>query len=157
MKILTVIQRFYPVIGGSENLTKNLMDYMTKKHKITVYTTSADDIQSFWYAESKKIRTTPNLDYEVKQYDFLIPTEIKHNSDLNKLPIISNHPGPFSPKLWNDLVIKKIDFRRIRASIACTRGREFPTQTTAKGKVGVLSRPCEITIVRCDPTTKYTR
>ena len=109
MKILTVIQRYYPVIGGSENLTKNLMDYMSKKHEVTVYTTSADDIQSFWYADSKKIKHSSPLNYEVNRYDFLLPTEIKHELELNELPVISNHPGPFSPKLWNDLVIKKID------------------------------------------------
>ena len=56
MKILTVIQRYHPVIGGSENLAKSLMDYMAKNHDVTVYTTSADDIQSFWYTGSKKIQ-----------------------------------------------------------------------------------------------------
>ena len=110
MKILTVIQRFYPVIGGSENLTKNLMDFMDKSHQITVYTTTGDEIQSFWYPQSKKIQESPNLAYKVKNYDFLIPTEIKQDDNLEKLPIISNHPGPFSPDLWRDLICKKKRF-----------------------------------------------
>jgi len=110
MKILTVIQRYHPIIGGSENLTKNLMDFLATNHQITVYTTLADDIQSFWYANSKKVKNISNLPYDVKHFDFLIPTEIKHTSELDKLPVISNHPGPFSPKLWADLILNGKNF-----------------------------------------------
>jgi len=30
MKILVVIQRYHPVIGGSENLAKNFLDYISR-------------------------------------------------------------------------------------------------------------------------------
>jgi len=141
MKLLTVIQRYYPVIGGSENLTKNLMDHMSKTHKVTVYTTLADDIQSFWYPESKKIQQSHPLNYEVKHYDFLIPTEIKHDSELNQLPVISNHPGPFSPKLWNDLVIEKIDFDLI-FSTAFPYDHILPAYVSAKKwKIPIIVMP----------------
>ena len=89
---------------------------MKKNHKITIYTTTADDIESFWYPNSKKTSKTPSLDYNVQNYDFVVHTEIKHDSELHKLPLISNHPGPFSPNLLNDLVFKKIDFDLIFAT-----------------------------------------
>ena len=110
MKLLTVIQRFYPVIGGSEILTKTYLDYLSTNHDVTVYTTKAEDIQSFWNSKAKKIQENPNYDYQIKRYNFLIPTQIKNDSKLNKFPIASNYPGPFSPQIWRDLVINKNDF-----------------------------------------------
>lgn len=131
MNILTVIQRYYPVIGGSENLTKNLMDFVSKNHQVTVFTTSADDIQSFWYAKSKKILNSPSLNYKVKIFDFLIPSQIKHQKILSKFPFPTNHPGPFSPKIWNDLVIEKIDFDLIFAT-SYPYDHIFPAYLSAK-------------------------
>jgi glycosyltransferase involved in cell wall biosynthesis len=110
MKIISIIQRYHPVIGGSENLTKNLMDFLEKFHEITVYTTTADEIQSFWYPQSKKIQKSSNLPYPVKNFDFLTPTEIKHDGFLEKIPIISSHPGPFSPELWRNLIFQNNDY-----------------------------------------------
>lgn len=110
MNILTVIQRYHPVIGGSEILTKNFMDYLAKKHKITVYTSTAKSISSFWNKNSQRVTNPPQLAYEVKRYDFLTPSEILHNTEIEKLPLITSFPGPFSPNMWNDLVIKKLNF-----------------------------------------------
>jgi len=131
MNILTVIQRYYPVIGGSENLTKNLMDYLSKNHNVTVYTTSADDIQSFWYAKSKKIQNPPSLNYEVKYSDFLIPSQIKYQKTLEKFPFYSNYPGPFSPQLWKDLVVDQVNFDLIFAT-AFPYDHVFPAFLSAK-------------------------
>ena len=110
MNILTVIQRYDPVIGGSEILTKRFMDYLSKNHNVTVYTTTADDIQSFWNRDASKITEDKSKNNMIKRYDFLTPTEIRYDKNLFTLPLITNHPGPFSPKLWNDLVLKKIDY-----------------------------------------------
>ncbi|MDH3825593.1 MAG: hypothetical protein OES14_07350, partial [Nitrosopumilus sp.] len=110
MKILCLIQRFFPVIGGSEFLTKTYMDHLSKKHKVTVYTTNAFDIDAFWDKNAKKIKNDNSVNYEIKRFDFLTPSQIVHDDNLENFPIPSNHPGPFSPKLWTELVLKKIDY-----------------------------------------------
>ena len=110
MNILAVTQRYYPVIGGTENLAKSFLDYLSKNHSITVYTTNAKDIQSFWFKDLDKVSGNVQLDYDVVRYDFLTPTDIKFDEKVRNFPFITSYPGPFSPKMWNDLVVKKIDY-----------------------------------------------
>ncbi len=101
---------YFPVIGGSEILAKTFMDHLSKKHSVTVYTTNIDNIEGFWNKDSPKIQEHNSLDYLVKRYEILTPSEIPLDKNLERLPLITNHPGPFIPKLWLDLVLKKIDF-----------------------------------------------
>ncbi|GEM_PF-3971472 len=110
MHILCVIQRFHPVIGGSEVLAKNLMDYLSQNHTITVFTTTANDIQSFWNKDASRIVNYSDYEnYEIKRHDFLIPSEIKF--DPKSIFFLDrDHPGPFSLSLWLDLVSNKIKF-----------------------------------------------
>ena len=83
MKILCVIQRFDPVIGGTEILAKNFMDFLSKTHEVTVYTTTALDIESFWKKNNKNTTISGNSNnYEIKRCDFLTPTEIKFDDRL---------------------------------------------------------------------------
>lgn len=110
MKILCVIQRFFPVIGGSELLTKTFMDHLSKKHQITIYTTNAFDIKAFWDKNARTIKNNYSLNYEIKRFDFLVPSQIAHDVKLEKFSIPSNYPGPFSPKMWTELVSKQIDY-----------------------------------------------
>ncbi|MDH3766784.1 MAG: glycosyltransferase family 4 protein, partial [Nitrosopumilus sp.] len=116
MKILCIIQRYFPVIGGSELLTKTYMDYLSKRHKVTVYTTDAFDIKAFWDKNAKKIKSDNSINYEIKRFDFLVPSQIAHDDSLQNFPIPSNYPGPFSPKMWTKLVLKKIDYDLIYVS-----------------------------------------
>jgi len=110
VNVLGVVQRYHPVIGGSEILAKSFMDYLAKKHNVTIFTTTADDIESFWDKNSRRITQTSSLNYEVRRFDFLLPTEIKYDKRITDFPFATNYPGPFSPKMWNDLVLKKIDY-----------------------------------------------
>ena len=116
MNILTVIQRYHPVIGGSEIFAKSFMDFLAQNHKVTVYTTNAEDIHAFWDKNGKKITSDTTQNYEIKRYDFLTPTEIGFEEKLNDFPFATSYPGPFSPAMWNDLVLKKIDFDLIYAT-----------------------------------------
>ena len=116
MKILCIIQRYFPVIGGSELLTKTYMDYLSKRHEVTVYTTDAFDIKTFWDKNAKKIKSDNSINYEIKRFDFLVPSQIAHDDNLQNFPIPSNYPGPFSPKMWTELVLKKIDYDLIYVS-----------------------------------------
>jgi len=115
MNILTVIQRYYPVIGGAEILTKDFLDHLSKLHQVTVYTTNAADIDSFWNKDAKKISKSEPMDYEVIRTDFLTPEEIKFDEKISKLPFALNHPGPFSPKMWTDFVVDTINYDLIFA------------------------------------------
>jgi len=54
--------------------------------------------------------------YVINRYDFLTPTEIEFNEKIEKFCLATNFPGPFSPQMWNDLVLKKIDYDLIYAS-----------------------------------------
>lgn len=109
MNLLTVIQRYHPVIGGSELLTKRYMDYLSQKHKVTVLTSNANDIHAFWDKSASTVTGNYPLNYEVKRYEITTPQEIKFDSTLLDFPIPTSHPGPFVPKLWNELVFEKID------------------------------------------------
>lgn len=110
MKILCVIQRFYPVIGGGEIYTKHLLDYLSKKHKISVFTTNASDIHAFWNKNAEKILEDPINEYPIKRFEILTPSEFPPYDKWRDFPLASNYPGPFSPDLWIELVTEKIDF-----------------------------------------------
>ena len=49
MKILAVVQRFYPAIGGAEHVLKQYLDYLSINHEIVVYTSDALDLSSLKY------------------------------------------------------------------------------------------------------------
>ena len=111
MNILAVIQRYHPIIGGSENLAKSHLDYLSVNHNVTVFTTTAKEIQSFWYKDSPRLQQNNNLDNNVKQFDFLVPTDIKYEKEQNSnFPFVNSYPGPFSPQLWNELLLKEINY-----------------------------------------------
>lgn len=104
------------MIGGAENTIKGIMDYLSKKHEVTVYTTTAKDIEAFWNRDSPKIKKNNFTKYEIKRFEILTPSEIKFNKDLESFYFASNHPGPFSTELWKEIVQKKINFDLIIAA-----------------------------------------
>ena len=116
MKILCVVQRYYPIIGGSEILAKNFIDYLSKKHQVTVYTTNLDSIQGLWNKNIPKVKWTEFKNYTIKRYDVLTPKEIKFGKDVETFPLVTNHPGPFIPQLWQDIVFNTINFDLIYAT-----------------------------------------
>jgi glycogen synthase len=141
MNILTIIQRYHPVIGGSENLTKTFMDYLSKNHTITIYSTIAKDIESFWCGDDQTISENNTLDYKVTKHDFLIPTQIKHDFTLDKFNFVTTHPGPFSPKLWDKLFLKKNNFDLIFAT-AFPYDHILPAYAAAKKlKIPIITMP----------------
>jgi len=141
MKILCVIQRYYPVVGGAENHVKELMDYLSKNHDVTVFTTSAFELKSFWYKDAKKIKQYDSDNYKVKRFDILTPSEIKWDKYAQDFPLALSHPGPFSPKLWEELVIKKIDYDLIFAS-SFPFGHILPAYVASKKwKIPIIIMP----------------
>jgi len=103
MRILCVIQRYHPAIGGSEILAKNFMDSLSKNHQVEVFTTIIDNISGFWNKESTKVRIPPSENYPVQRFDVVTPSELKSDENLRLFPWAFNHPGPFIPILMEHL------------------------------------------------------
>jgi glycosyltransferase involved in cell wall biosynthesis len=114
MKILCVIQRFYPAIGGAENVMKQYLDYLSTNHEIVVYTSDALDLSSFWSKKNSQDIDTKEQNYLVKRFKILTPTEI-HPSEFS-FPYSISSLGPFCPEMWNSLFNLDDDFDLIVAS-----------------------------------------
>jgi len=115
MRILCVTQRYYPAVGGAENLIKTYLDYLSQNHEITVFTSNSLSIDSFWKEENPIIQKV-DLDYPVKRFDVIIPSKIKNDKNLQLFPLLSNYPGPFMPDLWTELLSKELQFDLIIAT-----------------------------------------
>lgn len=104
MKILIISQRFFPAIGGAELLLKQLANFLAEKNDVTVYTTNAIDLDSFWNPEAKTLTEglTRNDNYTIKRFKILTPSEVTR--DLIKFPFSTGIPGPFAPSMWDDLL-----------------------------------------------------
>ena len=114
MKILAVVQRFYPAIGGAEHVLKQYLDHLSSHHEITVYTSDALDLASFW---NKK--NLPQTDFEeknlkIKRFKIFTPNEMS----LNELsfPYSISSLGPFCPEMWDSLLNLDNNFDLIIAS-----------------------------------------
>lgn len=114
MKILCVSQRFFPVIGGSEQLAQTYVNFLSKNHDVTVYTSDADDLNSFWNETGKKVQEIEKPNYKIKRYPILIPNKVPQN--LYHFPFSISVPGPFCPQMWNDLLNMKEKFDLIIAT-----------------------------------------
>lgn len=95
---------------------KSIMDYLSKDHEVTVYTTTAKDIEAFWDPTAETINDDNFKNYPIKRFKIAFPTKIKFDNDLDSFYYASSHPGPFCPSLWEELVLKKIDFDLIIAA-----------------------------------------
>jgi glycosyltransferase involved in cell wall biosynthesis len=114
MKILAVIQRFYPAIGGAENVMKRYLDYLSTNHEIVVYTSDALDLSSFWSKKNSQEIDTKEKNYLVKRFKILTPNEI-HPAELS-FPYSISSLGPFCPEMWDSLLNLDDDFDLIIAS-----------------------------------------
>ena len=113
MKILAVVQRFYPAIGGAEKVMEQYLDYLSTNHEITVYTSDALDLASFWNKKNDEIRNKEK-NYTIKRFEVSTPNEI--DSDMFSFPYSISSLGPFCPKMWNSLLKLDDNFDLIIAS-----------------------------------------
>ena len=102
MKILCVTQRFFPALGGAEQAIEKNMDFLSQNHDVTVYTSNAYDLNSFWDENGKTISDFTNKNYNIKRYQILVPYKVPDN--LFSFPFTISSPGPFCPEMWNDLI-----------------------------------------------------
>ena len=78
MKILYLVPRYFPAVGGSENLIKFFAERMVKEgHDVTVYTSNVLDVTGLWAWEKK--RRVIDKEFEeingVKVFRFPIQTQ----------------------------------------------------------------------------------
>lgn len=102
LKILCITQRFFPAVGGAEKVVENYMDFLSKNHSVTVFTTNAYDLKSFWDSRGKTVMRTEGKNYAIKRFPILIPEKV--NPTFYNIPFTISSPGPFSPELWNSLL-----------------------------------------------------
>mgnify|MGYP000029329392 CR=1 FL=1 len=75
MKILHVIQRYYPYIGGAELTFQEIAERLARDgHAITVYTTDAWDLERFWRADKRAVELVNETHNDV----FIERFEIKY-------------------------------------------------------------------------------
>jgi len=114
MKILCVIQRFYPAIGGAEILMKQYLDYLSLNHDVTVYTSNANHLSDFWNTTKKNTSIDENKNYKIHRFEILTPSNISPNEFT--FPFAISSFGPFCPKMWESLLNMDEKFDLIIAS-----------------------------------------
>src|SRR5438552_17169173 len=66
MRILHVIQRYYPYVGGSELYFQELSERLARAgHRVEVWTTDAWDLDYFWSRRARRIQQTQDKHNEV--------------------------------------------------------------------------------------------
>jgi glycosyltransferase involved in cell wall biosynthesis len=115
MRILCVTQRYHPAIGGAENLIKTYLDFLSIHHEVTVFTSKTISLNSFWI-ESDSMTFSDDLEYTVKRFNVIIPSNIKNDKNLERFPILTNYPGPLMPDLWVELLSKELKYDLIIAT-----------------------------------------
>ena len=78
------------------------MDFLSKKHEVTVYTSNAIKLDSFWNNGMEPIDNSSNKNYQIKRYSIIQPSKI--SEDLYEFPFSIGSPGPFCPDMWHDLL-----------------------------------------------------
>lgn len=78
------------------------MDYLSQKHKVVVFTSNAEKLDSFWNDSIKTIGNPTEKNYQVKRYSILQPSKVP--TELYDLPFTIGSPGPFCPDMWHDLL-----------------------------------------------------
>lgn len=81
------------------------MDFLSQKHEVTVYTSNAIKLDSFWNNVTEEPINNYNYNdkkYQIRRYPIVLPSRI--SEDLYKFPFSIGSPGPFCPDMWHDLL-----------------------------------------------------
>ena len=125
MKILHIVQRYHPAVGGSERYIKELSERFVKAgHTVTVLTTDVFTIEGFWLRNKKKIETKKeNLNgVNVERFPVRVfPQQGRLWKILCLLPgdghtLKYHFPSPIVPKLWKRLKELDGEFDIVHAS-----------------------------------------
>ncbi|MGB8648886.1 MAG: glycosyltransferase family 4 protein [Anaerolineae bacterium] len=71
MNLLHVIHRYYPYVGGSEQVMQELSERFAREgHRVSVYTTDAWDLEHFWMSGKRRIETSSETHNGVEIHRF---------------------------------------------------------------------------------------
>lgn len=112
MRILNIVHRYYPAIGGAENYIKEISERLVKDgHSVTVFTTDAYDLQHFWKHRKRKIALKREVCNGVEIERFHVIKLLFHNILMRifyKFPTLFfksmfSLPSPLVPGMWKRL------------------------------------------------------
>ncbi|MBF0100145.1 MAG: glycosyltransferase family 4 protein [Desulfobacterales bacterium] len=107
MKVGFLIQRFHPVIGGSEKEIKEIAYRLYQKgHDVEIWTTTATNPDGFTDPRYKQlIPCNTTVDgMPVRRFGPVVqPYQIHFSRKLTRIPFIFESPGPFCPELYTAL------------------------------------------------------
>jgi len=90
-KLLNIVQRYAPALGGSELYFQKLSEHLASKgNSITVWTSNARELESFWSANHKLLPASENLisGVKVKRFPLLqFPFQRLLLKVISKIPI----------------------------------------------------------------------
>lgn len=105
MKILHVIQRYYPYIGGAELVFQETAERLARDgHAITVYTTDAWDLERFWRPDRKAVdldsETYGDVFIERFQIEYLPLTRLAFPAIKRLMAWLAHAPFQSKPLLF---------------------------------------------------------
>jgi glycosyltransferase involved in cell wall biosynthesis len=117
MRILHIIHRYYPAVGGSEHFFRILGKYLRRRdHMVEVWTTDADEIEAFWQRGRHRFpagRTTVE-DIIVDRFPVRVyPQHCRVARLLSEVPFlrpIYHFPSPVAPRLFSRCKTSKEHF-----------------------------------------------
>jgi len=140
MKILHVVQRYHPALGGSEKLFKVLSEkFAADGHQVTVFTTNALVLYAFWNRE----RPCYNVPREIINGVEVIRFDAKylywHNGVLNllsKIPCefmkrLFSYPSAYIPGLFKKM-FQKVDYDIVHVTTLPYNAIVYPAYRIAK-------------------------
>ncbi|MBV9580252.1 MAG: glycosyltransferase family 4 protein, partial [Chloroflexi bacterium] len=107
MKILHVVQRYWPCGGGAERYFQELSERLVRDgHDVTVYTTDAFDLELFWRPNYRRIDRREDVHngvrirrFPVHHIPFHLPLTLGLSLvPLRKVDLLYHHPSPLIPE-----------------------------------------------------------
>lgn len=109
MHVAHFVQRYPPALGGSEAYFQRLSRYLTAKaHTVTVWTTTAIDLESFWSKHGRVLPADTTDDMQVRVRRFGLWRWPLRRYMLKALSLYPNHTwqaltmpsSPTAPDMW---------------------------------------------------------
>jgi glycosyltransferase involved in cell wall biosynthesis len=125
MRVALFVQRYPPALGGSEAYFARLARYLVRQgDAVTVFTTTAVDLEAFWTTRGRSIRSGTTIEdgVEVRRYGLLrLPY---HTRVLKALSLVPHRPwqcltmscNPISRRMWQDAGQATTPFDVVHAS-----------------------------------------
>ena len=140
MRILHIIQRYYPYVGGSEQYLQELSEqFAAEGHTVTVLTTDAWDLDHFWAAGRRRVESAG---------------EIHNGVTIRRFPVV-RAPGP--PIIYPVLRRLMVELGRIPGTAPLVRrlARITPRVPALEQWLATTAEQFDV-VVSCNITLDFT-